>query len=89
MRTEKLRWLPLALCLFCAAAHAQETKLEPDQSVVRELTGGAGKTWTKAEQEAGASALNHPNIITIHEIGIEGVAHYIATEFIDGRMAAF
>jgi len=38
------------------------------------------------EREArAASALNHPNIITIHDIGLEGDTHFIATEFVQGR----
>src|SRR5262249_5709418 len=42
------------------------------------------------KQEArAASSLNHPNIITIHEIGeastAEGGAHYIVSEFVEGE----
>lgn len=37
------------------------------------------------QQEArAASALNHPNILTVHEIEQKSDLHYIATEFVDG-----
>jgi eukaryotic-like serine/threonine-protein kinase len=37
----------------------------------------------KSEARA-ASALNHPNILTVYEVGAEGNRHFIATEFIRG-----
>lgn len=41
------------------------------------------------EQEArSASALNHPNIITIHELGQHGSTRYIAMELVEGKRCA-
>src|SRR5262245_50812511 len=38
------------------------------------------------EREAyAASALNHPNIVTIYEIGHSGAVHFMATELIEGQ----
>jgi Tol biopolymer transport system component len=36
-------------------------------------------------EASAASGLNHPNIITIHEITREGDTHFIATEFVAGQ----
>ncbi len=38
------------------------------------------------EQEArAASALNHPNILTVHEFGTENGIHFLATEYVEGE----
>src|SRR6266487_5092603 len=41
---------------------------------------------SRFEREAyAASSLNHPNILTIHEIGQQDEHHFIATEYIEGE----
>src|SRR5262245_19962194 len=50
-----------------------------------EFSRDAGR-MRRFEQEARAtSALNHPNILTIFEVGETNGAHYIITEFIDSQ----
>jgi serine/threonine protein kinase/tetratricopeptide (TPR) repeat protein len=45
-----------------------------------------GERVRRFEQEArAASALNHPNILTIHEIGTDGETRFIATEYVEGE----
>lgn len=43
--------------------------------------------WLKRflREARAASALNHPNIITIHEVGKAGTIHFISTEYIEGN----
>ncbi|MBO0801080.1 MAG: protein kinase, partial [Blastocatellia bacterium] len=51
----------------------------------REFTSDASRVIRFEQEARAASALNHPNIITIYEIGESGGIHFIATEFIEGR----
>src|SRR5262245_17805489 len=54
-----------------------------------EFTADAERVRRFAQEARAVSALNHPNIITIHEIGEapaeDGGAHYIVTEYIEGE----
>lgn len=54
-----------------------------------EFTTDAGRVRRFAREARAASALNHPNIITIHEIGEvrteAGDLHYIVTEYVEGE----
>ncbi len=50
-----------------------------------EFTSDSGRLRRFTQEAHAASALNHPNIITIHEIGEAHSTHYIVTEYIDGE----
>src|SRR5437867_73429 len=54
-------------------------KLLPERLTADETQLSRFKTEARA-----ASALNHPNILTVYEISVEGNRHFIATEFIEG-----
>src|SRR2546428_3299133 len=44
-----------------------------------------GKRQRFLQEARAASALNHPNILTIYEIGQEGEYYFMATEYIEGE----
>ena len=67
---------------------AEDTQLERKVALKllpAEFTTDPDRVRRFAQEAKAASALNHPNIITIHEIGAAEGVHYIATEFIDGE----
>ncbi len=67
---------------------AEDTRLDRKVALKllpEEFTTNADRVSRFKQEAKAASALNHPNIITIYEIGEAGGTHYIVTEFIEGE----
>jgi serine/threonine protein kinase len=67
---------------------AQDTLLERKVALKllpTEFTQDAERVRRFMQEAKAASALNHPNILTIHEIGETNGKHYIAIEYIEGE----
>jgi len=67
---------------------AQDTKLDRKVALKilpSDVAADRGRMNRFVQEAKSASALNHPNIITIYEIDETDSGHFIATEFIDGK----
>ncbi len=67
---------------------AQDTKLDRKVAIKflqQEFSKDADKLGRFIQEAKAASALNHPNILTVYEIGEVDGKNYIATELIDGQ----
>src|SRR5712691_6052187 len=67
---------------------AEDTRLERKVAIKflnEEFSKDADKLNRFIQEAKAASALNHPNILTIHEIGEVDDKNYIATELIEGK----
>src|SRR4029079_18518080 len=67
---------------------ARDSKLERQVALkllTEAVSQNADRLHRFTQEARAASALNHPNILTIHEIGEIDGTHYIATEYIQGE----
>jgi len=67
---------------------AHDTKLDRKVAIKflhDQLSRDSDKLNRFIQEAKAASALNHPNILTVHEIGEVDGKNYIATELIDGK----
>jgi eukaryotic-like serine/threonine-protein kinase len=67
---------------------ARDTRLHRDVAIkiLDDRSGDDETSLRRFEQEArAASALNHPNVVTIHDVGREDQLSYIVTEFVEGE----
>jgi serine/threonine-protein kinase len=51
----------------------------------QELTDDPVRIGRLMQEARTASALNHPNIVTVHELGVSGELHFITEEFVEGE----
>ena len=66
---------------------ARDTRLEREVAIKvlpAELASDAARLKRFEKEARSASALNHPNIVTIYDIGSEGGVSYIAMERVEG-----
>lgn len=66
---------------------AKDTKLRRDVAIKflpAQFTTDQERLRRFEKEACAASSLNHPNILTIHEIGSEDGVHFMTMEFIDG-----
>src|SRR5262245_23932259 len=70
---------------------ARDPRLNRDVAI-KILTPAAlptSQALARFEREARAvAALNHPNIVAIHDVGAEGDVHFVVTEFLEGETLA-
>ena len=67
---------------------AKDTNLSRDVALKflpEEVTRNARAVERFTREARATSALNHPNIVTIHEIAVEGDMHFIVMELVEGR----
>ncbi len=67
---------------------AQDTKLNRKVALKllrSDLTANEDRLRRFQQEAQAASSLNHPNILTIHEIGQDNALHFMATEYVEGE----
>ena len=67
---------------------AEDTKLKRSVALKflpAELTDNANRLKRFEREAQTASALNHPNILTIYEFGAEDKLHFLASEYVEGE----
>src|SRR5262245_48244160 len=66
---------------------ARDPRLQRQVAIKIMLDGGSldrERQRRFAQEAVAASALNHPNILTVYDVGVEGETHFIVSELVDG-----